>query len=110
VLSEDDLSDPKEIRFADKGREVLEKDLIKEGGGQTQVILATASLVLPMGNVAAGKWFYLYGDNDFSLSIDGGPALSIPGGKPCEMWADFTSLSVTAGANDLRLTWGIGGE
>jgi len=111
-LSEDDTTDPKEIRFSDKDRETTEKTIIAEGGGQTQVIAALGSLSIPMGNVAAGKWFYLYGDKAHTLSINGGAAITMAVNKVTEAWMDFTSLEVTnSNTTDvMRLTWGIGGE
>ena len=112
VLSEDDLSNPKEIRFQDRDRETTEKTIIKDGGGRSETVVAgTTDWEIPLGNVAQGKWFFLYSDKAFKLKIDNGSDLQVAAGKPCEMFIDFTSLKITNdGTEDMRLTWAIGGE
>jgi hypothetical protein len=113
ILSEDDLTNPKEIRFKDADRETIEKDVIKEGGGQTQKIeKSTVDFELPMGKVAAGKWFFLYCDKEFTLKIDSGTARTMAAEKANEMWVGYTSLKISnpSATDDMRLTWAIGGE
>jgi len=113
VLSEDDSTAPKEIRFQDSERETIDKDIIVEGGGQTQVIEATtADFEIPMGRISQGKWFYLYSDKAFSVKIDSGPARTMTELKANECWMDFTSLKITnpSTTDNMRLTWAIGGE
>jgi len=113
TLSEDDLTNPKEIRFRDADRETIEKVIIKEGGGQTQVVeKTTVDFEIPMGKVAAGKWFFLYSDKEFKLKIDDGTARTMAAGKVNEMWISYTSLKISneSTTDDMRLTWAIGGE
>ena len=114
VLSEDEVSIPKIIQFQET-REITESGnstLIKDGGGRTETIpTATTDYALAMGNIAAGKWFYLFADNDFDLKIDGGTARRVLKDHPSSVHMEFTSLEVsTVGASDLRLTWAVAGD
>jgi len=114
MLSEDDSTSPKDIRFYDLDRETLDKTSIEEGGSATHAVDVGDTFTLPMGQISQGKYFYLYADGPFELNINGvtGAELSMAGDVVNEMWCDFTTLSVenvTGSADDIRLTWVIGG-
>lgn len=110
TLSEDDSTAPKEIRFNDVDRETINKLSILEGGSNTHVLEAGDSFTLPMGQISLGKYFYLYSTGAFTLSINGGSALSMAASVVSEMWADFTTLTVTNPTeSSIRITWAIGG-
>lgn len=114
ILSEDEISVPKIIQFQET-REITESGnntLIKDGGGRTETIpTGTTDYAIALGKITAGKWFYLYANNDFDLKIDGGVARRILKDHPCSMHMQYTSLEVsTVGASDLRLTWAVAGD
>lgn len=113
VLSKDESLYPKQIRFQDD-REYTEQgttSLIKEGGSNTVVYPAASTDVdIPMGQVQLGKYFYLLSDRDFSLKINNGSAITVIGGRVCEMWCAFTSLKVSTGSEAIELTYCVAGE
>lgn len=114
MLSEDDSTSPKDIRFYDVERETLNKTALIEGGSGTNVVAPGDTFTLPMGQISLGKYCYLYSTGVFELVINGGNrTFNMAALVPNEIWLDFTTLSVTNDANsadDLRLTWVIGGN
>lgn len=113
VLSKDESIYPKQIRFQDD-REATEQGataLIKEGGSSTTVFpIGATDVELPMGQVQAGKYFYLLSDKDFQLKINNGSAITVYGGRVCEMWCVFTSLKISTTTEPVELTYAIAGE
>jgi hypothetical protein len=114
VLSEDESSSPKQIQFQDNTSfvDAGASLILKDGGGRTETIpTGTSDYALAMGNIAAGKWYYLRGDADFDLKIDGGAARRMIGGFTSSVFMEYAALTIsTVGASDLRLTWAIAGD
>jgi hypothetical protein len=114
LLSEDDSTSPKDIRFYDVERETLNRTALIEGGSGTNVIEPGDTFTLPMGQISLGKYCYLYSTGAFELVINGADkTFNMAALVPNEMWMDFTTLTVTnnaSSADDIRLTWVIGGN
>ena len=71
LLSEDDSTSPKDIRFYDVERETLNRTALIEGGSGTNVIEPGDTFTLPMGQISLGKYCYLYSTGAFELVING---------------------------------------
>jgi len=107
VLSEDNSSQPKEIRFQDC-IEITDTTSLVDGGGNVKSY-PTGTYAVDMSEVSEGRWLYLKGDQVFTFSLSGGPAIEAIPSKPIEMWVKYTSLSITT-TQSTRVTIGIAGE
>jgi len=112
TLSEDDSSDPKQIRFSDINRTTKSTTTIVDSSSGTHSLAAGDTFLLPMGQITLGKYLYLLSDAEFEISINGADALTMAPDVVNELWAEFTTLSVTAPSDGegIRLTWAIGGD
>jgi hypothetical protein len=113
ILSKDETAYPKQIRFQDdrEATDMGTSALIKEGGSNTVVFpISIEDQPIPMGQVQAGKYFYLLSDKDFSISINGGEPITVFANRVCEMWCAFTSLTVGPVTEVTELTYCIAGE
>lgn len=117
VLSEDDVTQPLRLRFAED-LETLDNGtaaILKDGGGTTITVPAnTTDFELPMPQIVTGKWLYLYsGDKPFTLKLHGsaGPTMTMREKKASEFWHDYTQAPlITTGADAVRLTYAIAGD
>ena len=107
ILSEDTLTEPKEIRFQQEDDEIDLETLI-DGGGNTKTY-PTGTHSIDLSEITLGKWLYIKADKEITISIDAGPALTLIAGKPSEMWLEFASLSIVT-TEDTRITIAIAGE
>jgi len=107
TLSEDDSSQPKEIRFTDCFT-ATETALLVDGGAETKSYPIGAHSV-DMAQVTEGRWLYIKADKELLFSLSGGPAITLIENKATEMWVKFTSLDITL-TDVTRVTIGIAGE
>jgi hypothetical protein len=112
TLSEDNSSDPKEIRFSDVNRVTKDTTGISDSSSGTHSVSAGDTFTLPMGQITLGKYLFLLSDAEFTLSIDGATALTMAADVVSELWAEFTTINIGAPADGegIRLTWAIGGD
>jgi hypothetical protein len=114
TLSEDDSTTPNNIIYQDSNRSVTDTTTILEAASGSQSFLPSATdVALPMGQIAQGKWLYLYSSGDFSIKIDGAAAgITLAGSKPHQLWVDFTSLSISnpSAVSSITLSYALGGD
>lgn len=116
VISEDDSTTPKDIRFKVDGEETTDTGnaaTIKDAMSHTVSIPAAAvDFLLPLPQVATGKYLYLRGNVAFKLKLNAMTAdIDMLANKVNELWCDFTAVKISnPGATVLRLTWVIGGD
>jgi len=123
VISEDDSSSPKDLRFQDAQRETIESTELANTA-LTSCVSQTVTIpaqpgggpvtyeLFPPADMTTGKYFYLRSDdNPISLQINNGAAHVMSALHVNELWTDFTSLKVTNHdtAKPVRLTWVIAG-
>ena len=107
VLSEDNATQPKDIRFQ-KCDEITDSATLIDGGGSTKTY-PVATHAIDMGNVTEGRWLYLIADKALTFSVSGGPAMTTIPNRPTEMWVKYTSLDITT-TEETRVTIAIAGE
>lgn len=107
IISEDDSSIPKSVRFQEKDQLTLQ--ILSEVKTGDINLPASITYEIPLGAIGQAEWFYLYSSKDFSIKLDDGPAISLRASKPNELWAKFTKIEVVT-TDVTRLTYAIGGE
>lgn len=115
VLSEDDNTSPKLLRFSETLETVDNGTtaVLKDGGGLTVTIAgAQTDFALPMPQIATGKYLYLYADKPFTVKLGGASslAMSMLAKKANELWFDFTTPPLITTTVDVRLTFAIAGD
>jgi hypothetical protein len=108
LISEDLATEPKKIFFK---REIQTSDLgeiLKEIVVRSETF-PTGSHTINLNNIAEGRWFYLYAENDVSVQFNGGSALTLRAKKEHELWATITSLVINT-TEDTVVTVAIAGE
>jgi len=92
TLSEDDVNDPKQIRFS-QIYENVDLTQLKECLQRVESF-PIGSHSIGMGNIAQGRWLFLKADKDIGVSINSGTVLTLRAGKATMMWVNFTSLDL----------------
>lgn len=108
LISEDLAADPKKVFLK---REIQTSDLgeiLKEIVVRNEVFPAGAHTI-NLNNIAEGRWFYLYAQNDVTVQFNGSPALSLRADKEHELWATITSLVINT-TEDTAITVAVAGE
>lgn len=106
-ISEDLLTDPKKIKFADDFEDtdaVLLKEIVSRF--ESFPIGTTA---ISLGNIATPKLLIIKPKNDVVIVLDGNN-YTVRGGKLSKIWISFASLSLTisTAANEISLV--VAGE
>lgn len=91
LISEDEISVPKEIRFKTDSSN-SDTDSLNEIVS-LETIFPIATTVVNMGNIAAGKFLYIK-PTLTCTAVVGGESLVLRAGKENKLWIDFTSLSI----------------
>jgi len=108
IVSEDNINDPKEIRFKTDSEGSDTTALTKNIDRSDDY--ATGSHTINMGNITSAKWLYLLPVQDITVKIDGSATpLSLIKDKPLKGWMKFTSLEITT-TQETRVTINIAGQ
>lgn len=113
VISEDDSTTPKDIRYKIEDNEITDITLLKDvTSGSASLAASTVDFPLPMPQVTSGKYLLLKADKPFAAKINGSANFLFAANKPNELWCDFTQVQITNSdvAVALRLSWVIGGD
>jgi hypothetical protein len=114
TFSEDDSTTPNNIIYQDSNRSVTDTTNLPEGSSGYQSFAPSATdIALPMGQVTAGKWFYIVSDADISIKVDGAAAgLTLAANKPTQMWVDFSGLTISnpSAVSSVNVSWAMGGD
>jgi hypothetical protein len=92
TLSEDTLTDPKQIRFGEIIDDI-DTSLITECVTRVEKF-PIGTTAISMGNIAAGKFLYIKPTSDLDIVINTSQTLTLRGGKATKMWVNFTALSL----------------
>jgi len=96
TLSEDNVNDPKLIRFS-QTYESVDLTLLKECLQRVETFpIGTHSI--GFGNIAQGRWFHIKPNLDMGISINSGTVLTLRANKATSMWVNFTSLDLVVSA------------
>jgi len=120
VLSEDAAGKYKLFAPDDALAEVVLDGMTEQSSGST-VVPALTTFAVPFAAITDARGLLLRGDGDFSLALNGGPALSVKRGvsgaggavAPSArvfLEAQLTSVEVTAGDTDLSLVYVLYGD
>ena len=94
ILSEDTSSDPKCQKFSVEDKDTDLTLLVNEVSN-TQTYAGPAAHVISLGLIAEVRWFYIKADQEITIEVSGGPAMTLVSGKPNEMWVKgMTSLTI----------------
>jgi len=113
VLSEDTSSTPSKKIYEDDSRTIVDTTTFTEGAsGFTTYAPSAADVAVPLGGIVAGKWIYLIGDASFSFKVSGGAALTVPADRPCQLFVDFTALTISnpSAGSSVSVSWAIAGS
>jgi len=113
VLSEDTSSTPTKKIYEDDSRTIVDTTTYTEGGsGFTTYAPSAADVAIPLGGIATGKWIYLIADAAFQFKINAGAALDVPADRPCQLFVDFTALTISnpSAGSSVSVSWAIAGS
>jgi hypothetical protein len=113
VLSEDTGSTPSKKIYEDDNRTIVDTTSFTEAGsGLTTYAPSASDVAIPLGGIATGKWLYLIGSAAFSFKIDAGAALVVPADRPCQLFVDFTALTISnpSAGSSVSVSWAIAGS
>ena len=108
VLSEDTLSEPKQIRFSENFEDV-DITLLKESITRHETFPIGVHAI-SLGNIALGKFLCLKPDFDVEASINGGALQKFRANKVSKLWVELTSLSLTVTTQANEVVVVVAGE
>lgn len=107
-LSEDTLTEPKQVRFSEDISNEVDLVNLVDGGGDTKTY-PIGTHDIDLSNISEGRWFFIKSSQEITISIDAGPSMTLIPNKASEMWMKFTSLSLTTTVES-RITVATAGE
>jgi hypothetical protein len=94
VISEDEVSDPQEIRYKTKYETNDDTSITEVVSNELSFPVGTTPVSL--GLISAGKFVSVKPEADLTLEIDGEP-VNLRANKRSFIWADFTAIQIING-------------
>lgn len=110
ILSEDTLNVPQQIRFAEAFEDVDVTNIAEAVSRQEAFVVGTTSIPLEQISTSAAALIFIKPASDINISINGGTAFTVLGGKRTKMWVKgLTSLDVIVSGQPIQVLIVVGG-
>ena len=108
VVSEDNVTSPKKIRFQDKIESEIDTTLIVDLDPHIETF-GVGVFSINISSFTTVNWFYFTADKDITIKFNGNStAIIFTADKENEMWAQITAIEITT-TESTRITYVIGG-